>query len=174
MIKRTSILILILLFTAWTSQGQTLVPRDTVITLQRFADAFNNGTDYSLTINSDGTVIFQRFRNPSVPGFDPNAPAPQPIRTTIAVENVAALVAEFERINFFSLRDRYAKIEDGCPGVWTDHGGAETSITINGKSKTIGHYHGCLEANHGPTYPAQLTNLELRIDEVVNTKQWLK
>jgi hypothetical protein len=174
MTKRTSILIVILSCFAWPGQAQTSVPADTVITLQRFADAFNNGTDYKLTINADGTVVFKRFANPFVDRSDPRARASEPIHAKIAVEKVAVLIAEFERIKFFSLNDRYAKTEDGCSGVWTDNGGAEVSITINGKSKTIDHYHGCREDNHGPPYPAELTKLELKIDEAINTKQWLK
>jgi hypothetical protein len=173
MTKAAPILIAMLLFTGWISQAQTSVPPDTVITLQRFADAFNNGTDYQLTIKSDGNVVLKRFANPFVDRADPRARASEPIQAKIPIDKVALLVAEFERIKFFSLKDRYARIEDGCPNVWTDQGGAETSITINGKAKTIDHYYGCGEEAFGPAYPLELTALEKKIDEVVGTKQWL-
>jgi hypothetical protein len=174
LMTKTFILIVIVLFFAWPGQAQDSVPPDTVITLQRFFDAFNNGTDYKLTINADGTVVFKRFANPFVDRSDPRARASELIPAKIAVEKVAVLVAEFKRIKFFSLNNRYAKTEDGCPSVWTDAGGAEVSITVNGKSKTIEHYHGCREDNHGSPYPAELTKLELKIDEAVNIKQWIK
>jgi len=174
MAKATSILIAILFFTGWTSQTQTSVPPDTVITLERIADAFNNGTDYRLTITSDGTVVFKRFANHFVDISDPRARASEPIQGKIPIEKVAVLIAEFERIRFFSLKDRYAKAEDGCPSEWTDAGGAEVSLTINGKSKTIAHYHGCREENFASPYPTDLTKLELKIDEFVNIQQWLK
>jgi hypothetical protein len=44
-----------------------------------------------------------------------------------------------------------------------------TSIRINGRSKTIKHNHGC----RGPKVPKELTELEDKIDEIVNTAQWL-
>ncbi len=150
------------------------MPRDTLITLQRFADAFNNGTDYKLIISSDGKVVFERFANHFVDPSDPRARTSPPIHAQIPVEKVAELVAEFERIKYFSLKDRYAKMEDGCPGVWSDQGGAEISIRINGKKKTIGHYHGCAREGLGKAYPEDLTSLEDKIDEVVGTKRWLK
>lgn len=174
MTKRISIVTIVIWFVAWPVHAQTSVPADTVITLQRFADAFNNGTDYRLTISSDGAVVFKRFANPFVDRSDPRARASEPIQATIPVETVAALVAEFERIKFFSLKDRYAKVEDGCPAVWTDQGGAETSITIGGKTKMIAHYYGCAQQPFRPAYPLELTALETRIDEVAGTKQWLK
>jgi hypothetical protein len=174
MAKATSILIVILFFPGWTSPKQISVPPDTVITLTRIADAFNNGIDYRLTINSDGKVVFKRFANPFVDVSDPRARASEPIQGRISIEKVAMLVAEFERIKFFSLKDKYAKSEDGCPSVWTDAGGAEVSLTINGKSKTVAHYHGYHEENLGSPYPAALTQLELKIDEFVNIQQWLK
>ena len=178
MINRTTILTLIILtpiflFGSATPQAQTTVPRDTHITLQRFSDAFGNGGFYRVIISSDGTVMIKRFKNP-LKNWDPNAPAPQPIQTKIPIEKVAELVAEFERIKYFSLKDRYAKIEDGCPSVWTDQGGAETSITMNGKTKIVAHYNGCGQTAFGQAYPLELTALENKIDEIVGTKEWLK
>ena len=170
----TAILSTLSLFSVGIAQEQTTAPPDTLITLDRFPNAFNSGTRYTLTISSDGKVIFQRFRNPFVERFDPKDIALKPIHATIPEKSVAQLVAEFERIKFFSLKDRYAKTEDGCPGVWSDQGGAEISIRINGKEKTIGHYHGCAREGLGKAYPEDLTSLEDKIDEVVGTERWLK
>jgi hypothetical protein len=61
------------------------------------------------------------------------AALPEPRQTTSPVEKVAELIAEFEHIRYYSLKDRYA--QDRCPGVWTDQGGARTSMTINGKAR---------------------------------------
>jgi hypothetical protein len=170
----TAILLTLSLFSVERTQEQTTVPPDTLITLDRFPNAFNSGTRYTLTISSDGKVIFQRFRNPFVERFDPKDIALEPIHATIPDKAVAQLAAEFERIKFFSLKDRYAKTEDGCPGVWSDQGGAEISITISRKTKIIGHYHGCSYEALGKAYPAELTSLEDKIDEVVGTYRWLK
>jgi hypothetical protein len=173
MTKRLSILIIIL-FAVALCRAQSSVPTDAQITLERLTDAFGNGADSRLIIKSDGTVTFKRFANPSLDVSDPRARESPLLQSRVQIETVAALVAEFERVKFFSLKDRYAENEDGCPGgVWTDGSAAQVSITINGKSKTIFHYHGCLDENHR-SYPAELTALELKIDELVNTKQWLK
>jgi hypothetical protein len=174
MTKRLFILFIIILFAVSLSRAQSSVPTDAQITLERLTDAFGNGANSRLTIKSDGTVTFKRFANPSLDVSDPRAQESPLRKTKIPVETVAALLAEFDRIKFFSLKDRYAKNEDGCPsGVWTDGSAAQISITINGKSKTIFHYHGCLDENHR-SYPVELTALELKIDELINTKQWLK
>jgi hypothetical protein len=98
----------------------------------------------------------------------------EPIHTKIPVGKVLELVAEVERIKYFSLKDSYATTEDGCPGAWTDQGGADISITINGKTKTIHHYHGCAYEALGKAYPEQLTSLENMTDEIVETERWLK
>jgi hypothetical protein len=174
MAKSIFILTIILLITAWAPQAQTSVPPDTVITLQRIPDPFNNGIDYIVSIGSDGAVTFKRFASPFVDKSDWRAQASEPIKAQIPVEKVALLVGEFERIKFFSLKDRYAKEEDGCPSVWTDQGAAVVSIAINGKTKTINHYHGCGRGVSGTAYPPELTALEDKIDEVIGTGKWLK
>jgi hypothetical protein len=48
----------------------------------------------------------------------------------------------------------------------TDLPYAITSITIGGQTKTVNHYYGDDSA------PQQLTDLESKIDEIVNSKQW--
>ncbi len=174
MTKFTSIALIVLLSAISSSRAQSSVPSDTQITLERLTDAFGGGANYRLTITADGTVTFKRFANPSLDVSDPRSKESPLVQTKLPVATVAALLAEFDRTKFFSLNDRYAKKEDGCPaGVWTDASAAETSIRVNGKSKTVFHYHGCFDQNMRP-YPAELTALELKIDELVNTKQWLK
>jgi hypothetical protein len=174
MTKYTPIAFIILFFVASVSHGQSSVPNDTVITLHRLTDAFGDAPEYNLTIKADGTVTFKQFAKPLVPPSDPRSRDSELIKSKVPVETVAALVAAFDRAKFFSLKDRYAENEDGCPaGVWTDAPSAQISITLNGKSKTIFHYYGCFDQNHQP-YPAELYALATKIDELVNTKHWLK
>src|SRR6266851_259310 len=120
MTKMISLLVLIFLlpFAGTTTAAQTSVPKDTVITLDRFPDAFENGWRYNLTINGDGSVYLKRFKH-LLRNFDPDAPESQTFQTKIPLEQVAEIVAAFDRINFFSLNDSYVKTEDGCPGVIT-------------------------------------------------------
>src|SRR4029078_9238663 len=93
----TAILSTLSLFSVGIGQEQMTVPSDTLITLDRFPNAFNSGTRYALTISSNGKVVFQRFRNPFVERFDPKNIALAPIHATIPAKAVAQLVAEFER-----------------------------------------------------------------------------
>ena len=77
--------------------------------------------------------------------------------------------------NYFSLRDSYVK-NDECPGgTATDASSAYMSLRINGRQKAISHYYGCMDANERfKVYPADLVTLEKRIDEIVNTNQWMQ
>jgi len=87
------------------------------------------------------------------------------------------LVDEINRANYFNLRDRYAREEDGCPTVWTDSPGAITSVRADGRLKTIRHYHGCQDddrsASAVSSYPRALTELEDQIDRIVKTEEWI-
>ena len=131
---------MVVLFGASVSHGQS-VPNDTVITLHRLTDGFGKSPAYTLTINANGTVTFKQLAR-----FDEDSRTwarEFEVKSTIPIETVAALIAAFERAKFFSLKDRYA--DDGCPGWHTDATSAQISITLNGKSKSIFHYHGCVD-----------------------------
>jgi len=173
MAKRTSILILLLAFVACPGHGQTSVPADTIIKLKRLADGFGNGGFYKLTINSDGAVEVTQARNPTRQ-YKPNEPDAKIIKLKIASEKLAELVAEINRIKYFSLKDEYTTTDDGCARVILDQGGAETSVTLDGRTKTIVHYYGCRSSSFDSIYPEQLTTFERKIDEIVGTKGLLK
>ena len=132
------------------------IPKDLKITLER-TECFGFCPAYKLTIIADGSVVFEGRRFVKQEGVTISSVSP---------ERLKQLMAEFDRVNFFSLEDDYSEIRLSCP---TDQPSAITSIRINGKSKTINHYLGCLE----PKVPKGLTELENKIDEVVNTAQWL-
>jgi len=132
------------------------IPKDLKITLER-TECFGFCPVYKLTITADGAVVFEGRRFVKQEGVTINS---------VSRERLKQLMAEFDRVKFFSLEDDYSEIRLSCP---TDQPSAITSIRINGKSKTINHYLGCLE----PKVPKGLTELENKIDEVVNTAQWL-
>ena len=91
----------------------------------------------------------------------------------ISREKVQLLVAAFLKARFFSLRDRYASKRDGCRQIWVDSDSAITSIVMNGRTKSVNHYLGCHQGS-GIPYPKALTELEMKIDEVANAKQWIE
>ena len=139
--------------------GETATPTPTattndltglVITLERTV-CFGACPVYELTIYGNGTVVYEGSEFVRVVGT----------RTTIiSEEKVRQLVSEFDRIDYFALSDSY---EDY---MVTDLPSAITSITIHGRTKTVRHYHGDLSA------PAELTELENQIDEIVDSQQW--
>ena len=156
--KRLWLVVIILISSisfAGCSRSQTPQPdniKDVVITLERTI-CFGTCPDYTLTIQGDGTVTYEGRMFVRVEGT----------RTAIISEDkIRQLLSEFQRIDYFSLNDSYE--EFGA----TDMPSAITSLTINGKTKTVRHYHGDFSA------PEQLTELEDRIDEIVNSDQWIE
>lgn len=130
------------------------------ITLERTA-CFGTCPMYKVTITSDGTVTFNGERFTKTAGVAKGKISPNDFRQ---------LVAEFEKINYFSLPDAYAPGTPVCPQRITDMPSANTSIKLNGKMKSVAHYHGCGDAGA----LAKLTALEKRIDEVASTQKWIK
>ncbi|MEB3182688.1 MAG: DUF6174 domain-containing protein [Nostocaceae cyanobacterium] len=121
-----------------------------VITLERTA-CFGACPIYKLTIFGDGRVVYVGERFVKVTGQ----------RTTrISRKAVRELISEFNNLNYFSLADSYT----GGP---TDLPSAITSIKIGKKQKTVSHYLG------SPDAPQKLTELENKIDAIVNSQQWV-
>jgi hypothetical protein len=136
------------------------VPQDLMITLER-TECFGTCPIYKLTITAGGEVVFEGRRFVKREG--------KTIKSAVSQERLRELIAEFDRVKFFSLEDDYTSGPRVCAEEWTDSPSAYTFIRINGKSKTVKHYHGC----SGPKVPKELTELENKIDEIVNTAQWL-
>jgi Domain of unknown function (DUF6438) len=122
---------------------------DLVIALERTAC---RGTCpiYKLTIEGNGTVIYEGQDFVKVKGRQ---------TASLSSAQIQDLVSAFEQANFFMLTD-YTH-EDT-----TDSPSAITSITLNGKTKTVNHYYGDNSA------PQALFDLESKIDEITNSKQW--
>jgi len=136
------------------------IPQDLMITLERAGDGFSRPR-YKLIITADGVVVFEGRRWVKQEGAT--------MKSAISQERLKQLIAEFDRVKFFSLKDDYWKDRSVCDEVYSDAESVFTSIRINGESKTIRHYHGC----KGPKVPKELTELENKIDEIANTAQWL-
>jgi hypothetical protein len=124
---------------------------DVVITLERQA-CFGFCPVYTLTIYGDGTVVYD--------GKD-FVTIKDRVEATITKEKIEQLVQEFEAADYYSLDDNYTE------RTITDAQTVITAITIDGKTKAIEHYHGDF------TTPENLTELENKIDEIVNSSQWV-
>ena len=122
---------------------------DLLITLER-TPCHGTCPVYKLTISGNGEVIYEGHNFVAVEGEQTESLSPTQIQD---------LVTAFEQANFFSLRDYI----DNNAG---DSQSVITSITMDGKTKTVNHYYGDNRA------PQELFDLESRIDEITNSKQW--
>jgi hypothetical protein len=130
-----------------------------VITLER-TTCFGTCPAYTLRIFDDGKVLYEGKEFVKRKGK---------AEGQISKTELAALVRQFEQIDYLRLDDEYG-VGDKCPEDWTDYPSAITSFNHNGKQKKIRHYLGC----RGLPILDQLRVLEDKIDEVVNTKRWIE
>jgi hypothetical protein len=136
------------------------IPPDTVITLERTV-CYGMCPSYKITIEANGAVTFEGRQFVKTAGIS---------KSNISKATLRELLAAFNKVGYFNLRDRYVEPEDGCKQWATDHPSAITSITLNGKSKSVNHYYGC----RGVAALDELTKLERTIDEAVNSAAWIK
>ena len=104
---------------------------------------------YSLKVLADGRVVYRGKQ------FVRNKGKAE-IRLTR--EQLQQLLSEFEKADYFSLRNRYQYRADGCSSSGLDYPSAVTSFRINGRVKTIAHDYGCREKSDGDSrvYPSEL------------------
>ena len=109
--------------------------------------------DYTVTINGDGRVEYEGRRFVRVKGRQTG---------TASRDEVANLLAQFERAHFFDLRDEYrAQITD-IPTYTIE-------FVHNGRTKRVVDYGG-----PGAGMPEAVRDLENAIDRVANTAQWTR
>ena len=129
---------------------------DVTITLER-RPCFGTCPVYSITVEGNGRVRYEGTTHVSVVGNDTGS---------ITSEQVALLIAEFDRVGYEQLADRYAYGEPSCPSYVSDAPTTITSLTRPGTTKRVEHDYGCADA------PPALTALERLIDDVVRSGQW--
>ena len=112
---------------------------------------------YTLQITSAGDVDYEGKQFVRVTGH---------VHASVPADQVAELVAEFDRIGYFSLDDAYKVIvhPDGSRTSVTDLATTNTSIRLGSRRKAVEDYVGA---------PAALRNLERRIDAVAGTIRWI-
>jgi hypothetical protein len=128
---------------------------DPVITLERTA-CFGTCPVYSLKIYEDGRVVYEGKEFVKKKGV---------AEKRIEKKALEELVAEFMKLNYLELKKK-----PDCTTSWTDFPSAITSLNWKGRSNVVEHYHGC----EGPALLKELSKLEDKIDETVNTDQWIK
>ena len=131
-----------------------------VITLERSV-CFGTCPSYKVTAASDGTVTFEGRDFVKTKGT---------ATARIKPDDFNKLINEFEKIKYFSLDDKYEPGTPGCGPAVTDMPYARTSIQMNGKMKSVSHYHGCRESE----VLRSLSALERKIDEIAGTEKWIR
>ena len=129
---------------------------DVTVTLER-RPCFGTCPVYSITVEGTGRVGYQGTAHVTVVGSDTGS---------ISSEQMALLIAEFDRVGYTQLEDRYAYGEPSCPSYVSDAPTTITSLTRQGTTKRVEHDYGCTDA------PRALTALERFIDDVVRSGRW--
>jgi hypothetical protein len=140
------------------------VPQDFAVTLQR--EGCWGGCPVSkITITADGGAILEGQRWAKTGGV---------ARTRISQKKLERLISEFEKINFFSLRDEYAwgfigTSPNSLPlSCITCAATVVTSLRLKGAAKTVTRYEGC----QGAEPLESLSSLEDVIYRVAGTDRW--
>jgi hypothetical protein len=136
------------------------IPTDLVITLER-TRCYGFCPSYVLKISANGKVTYEGRASVKLVGS---------AEASISQEKLRALITAFEKINYFDLKAAYETPNDGCKDWVTDGPTAITSLTINGRSKSVRHYSGC----RGIAVLAELDKLEQAIDDAANSQQWIR
>ncbi|XSG77645.1 DUF6438 domain-containing protein [Herpetosiphon llansteffanensis] len=148
------------LFTQPTAVPTTIqqVPADLRISLERTA-CFGECPIYHVTIDATGKVTYQ--------GKDFVKTVGQ-AEASISNEQLLTLINAFVASNYWNYKVSYEFAGPECNGMMSDMPDANTSITMNGTTKSVRHYYGC----EGFAGEAELKALEALIDTTVNVKQW--
>ncbi len=118
---------------------------------------------YKLEVLQNGRFSFEQFSfSEKDSGFTKSKGK---IENTLNQENINQLIAEIDKIDYFSLSPQIGT-SGNCA---TDHSTVILSIKLRGKEKGIVHNLGC----SGTANLKRLENLENKIDEIVETKRWI-
>jgi Domain of unknown function (DUF6438) len=126
------------------------------VTLERMS-CFGTCPVYTVAISRSGEVRFTGKRHVAHTGQATAA---------IPAARVDSLLAELDSGGYFGFADDYVADSPACGMYATDSPTVITSVTRDGKTKTIRHDRGCSAA------PPELSQLEQRIDEVAGTGKW--
>ncbi|HEX8598376.1 MAG TPA: DUF6438 domain-containing protein [Chloroflexia bacterium] len=118
------------------------------VTLDRTM-CFGACPDYTVTVNGKGEVTFEGRHYTRVTGK---------VTATIDQAKVAEIVRELHRADFFSLDSDYSIEVTDLPTI-------TLTVQMGGRSKTVREY---------GAGPQKLHILQSRIDQIVNTQQWIK
>lgn len=127
-----------------------------VITLERTV-CFGFCPVYTLKVYGDGRVEYEGNQHVAVEGSQ---------TATLTPEQVQELVAAYQAADYFNLKDDYTAPVTDLPSTIT-------SVTIDGQTKVITNYGGCMEFENAEKAPQALCDFETKIDSLTNSAQWI-
>jgi len=136
-------------------------PKDITVTLQRAA-GLSGSPSYKLVVSGDGTVRYEGYGAVHARG----------VRTSqISRDAVNQLIEEFRKAHFFELHDYRSTA--------TDLPGCRVSLQVGSISKEVLDYglkspQSDLPEGFTSGAPEALVQLENRIDEIANSRKWVK
>lgn len=141
-------------------------PAEPVIILARGPDYWGLlAPVYRLEVYADGAVVFTGEKNVKTVGV---------AKGRISEKQLRRLLTEFEKADYFSLRDSY-DASGGCPFYLADGPVVRTGLLLNGRRKSVIHDSGCYDDGEKLNpFPRGLDRLEELIDEIANSRQWVK
>jgi len=107
---------------------------------------------YSATLYGDGTIVFNGIAHTRVLGYKIGSSEEHKIRE---------LLLELENANFYSEKSYTSYLVTDMPS-------AGISVSFQGKIHSVNHYYGDKNA------PKSIFELEAKIDELLNTEQWVQ
>ena len=157
------------------NSNQSVPKKDLQLSLKMGRSACNGRCPvYDLTVQPAGEIVFEGKKWTQTIGK---------ANDKLNEEQLKNLVSEIEKADFFSLENVYDWDSGNCTELASDMPNVDITINLNGKEKTINHYHGCFEKDNSPAgktrniaeriFPQQLYKLENRIDEIIGTKRWI-
>jgi NAD-dependent dihydropyrimidine dehydrogenase PreA subunit len=147
---RSKILVIVMALMALFALPTMAQDEEPVITIER-QPCFGTCPVYTIEIYADGTVVYEGEDHVEVTGTQ---------TVNLDSQFVEDLIAGFVETGYFDWEDEYTN------RVITDQTTVITSVTYDGETKQITHYHGDDSA------PIELTYLENFIDTAVSSSQW--
>jgi hypothetical protein len=137
-------------------QSSTASADSAVLTLER-TPCFGTCPVYRVTVTAAGIVRFEGKSHVSHPGSAVGQ---------VPKARLDSLLAELDAGGYFGFEEAYVMGSPACGNAATDLPTVTTSVRLDGRTKRIEHYRGCSAA------PQALSQLEERIDEVLDTGRW--
>jgi len=160
--KKTVLFLLI--FAGACGIGAQIDPTNFSVKLTR-TECFGTCPVYVVEVDREGKVRFSGLKHTKVSG---------PVEDTLSREKLDELAAEINKANIFALEDAYTRDSGNCPSSATDNPTVTLEVRSGSNFKKIQHYLGCSDksADRTEAYPRNLTRLENRIDQIIDTGRW--